>query len=110
MLDMGDGQRVVAIASGGSSGGMEIWNPADGAVKTLSSTFPPASGHNQTPQMLSILNGKSLIFYENWHHHIDQNKGIYRYSVETNTWIKIGEMLASRDDFVALPVNGLKCN
>ena len=109
MLDLGDGQKVVAIASGVSSG-MEIWNLTDESVKTLTSGFPPASGDNQTPQMLSIKNGQSLIFYESWLYNTNQNKGIYQYSAEDNDWTQIGEMLDARDDFIALPVKGLKCN
>ena len=34
-----NGQTVVAIA-GGESAGIEVWDPADGSVTTLNSTFP----------------------------------------------------------------------
>ena len=36
MLDIGNGEKVAAVASG-LNVGMEIWNPADGSVKTLTS-------------------------------------------------------------------------
>ena len=78
-----DGNEVVAIASGLSSG-IEIWNPVDGSIKVLNDTFPPISGTNGTPKLLSVNSGLELIFYETWHYH-------------------------SRDDVAALPVTKLTC-
>ena len=103
-----DGTEVVAIASGLSSG-IEIWNPADGSVKALNDTFPPTSGSNQTPKIISVNSGLELIFYETWNPSAFENKGIWKFHQCNNSWGKIGEMLFPRDDFAALPVTELTC-
>ena len=108
LLKGDDGNDVVAIASGLSSG-IEIWNPIDGSVKVLNDTFPPRCEDVQVPQLISVNNGLELIYYENWHFTIDDNKGIWKFHQSNNSWNKIGEMLFPRDDFVALPVNDLTC-
>ena len=103
-----DGNEVVAIASGLSSG-IEIWNPVDGSIKLLNDTFPPISEINSTPKLISVNRGLELIFYETWHFHADENKGIWKFHPSDNSWSKIGELLFARDDFAALPVNKLTC-
>jgi hypothetical protein len=46
------GENLVAIA-GGSAAGIEVWNPVDGSVKTLNSTFPLADGVYSS-QMIAV--------------------------------------------------------
>ena len=108
LLRRDDGNEVVAIASGLSSG-IEIWNPVDGSIKVLNDTFPTISGDVQTPKLISVNGGLELIFYETWHYGIDENKGIWKFHPSDNSWSKIGEMIFARDDFVALPVSNLTC-
>ena len=55
-----NGEKLVAIA-GGYEDGIEVWNPADGSVKTLNSTFP-LSG--QVPRMTAVNGNTELILYE----------------------------------------------
>jgi hypothetical protein len=55
-----NGEKLVAIAAGDSPG-IEVWNPADGTVRTLNATFPPAQSH---PEMVAVNGNTELIFYE----------------------------------------------
>ncbi len=54
------GEKLVAIASGNSPG-IEVWNPADGLVKTLNPTFPLGGSG---PQMIAVNGDTELILYE----------------------------------------------
>jgi hypothetical protein len=102
-----NGEKLVVVA-GGYSSGMEVWNPIDKSVKILTSDFPLATGAG-LPQMISIKNGKELIFYEAAEKPESERNGIWKYDVATNTWTKIGEMKIARNDFVVLPVDDISC-
>ena len=106
LLKGGDGNEVVAIA-GGLSSGIQVWNPVDGSVKVLNDTFPLLS--KDRPQLISVNNGLELIFYENFHDSTGE-KGIWKFEASDNSWSKIGEMIFARDDFVALPITNLTCD
>ena len=97
-----DGETLVAIA-GGSTLGMEAWNPANGSVKSLTSDFPSGTGYGR--QMIAVKGGSELIFYE-WNYGL---KGIWKYTHSTSNWTKVGEMSLSRNNFVVLPVDGMAC-
>ena len=85
MLKRADGKEVVAIVSGLSSG-IVVWDPVNGSVQVLNSTFPRAYTGHQTPQLKSVNNGSDLIFYEAWHQNFDENKGIWKFHQSNNTW------------------------
>jgi len=76
----------------------------DGSVKMLTADFPEKSGINHTPQMISIKEGRELIYYDSM-----PRTGIWRYDLDNKSWIKIGDLLVARDDFVALPVHNIVC-
>ena len=99
-----DGELLVAVA-GGTKDGMEAWNPVDGSVRWLTPDFPKAFQYG-IPQLLSVKDGRYLIFYEAEYHY----RGVYRYTGPSNTWTKIGEMTEARNDFAALPVQGISCS
>ena len=99
------GETLVAIA-GGVTPGMEVWNPVDGSVKTLTTDFPSGSGYGR--KMIPVKGGSELIFYEfDWTSAFA--KGIWKYTQSTNTWAKIGEMILARNSFAVLPVDGMAC-
>jgi hypothetical protein len=100
-----NGENLVAVAGGLNLPGMKVWNPEDGSVTNLTEDFPPGFAG---PAMISIKNGRELIFYESYKTGSFE-KGIWRYNLSNNTWNKIGEMLFHRFIFVALPVSGLSC-
>jgi len=101
-----NGETLIVIAAGEANpSGMEAWNPEDGSVTMLTPDFPKTYSYG-TPAMISVNQGSNLIYYEAW----DKGKGIYKYSVSSNTWTMIGEMLETRDDFNVLPVSGIKCD
>ena len=58
--------------------------------------------------MISVKDGEELIFYEAQDG--QGEKGIWKYFVSNTTWMKIGEMLLPRDDFVVLPVTDITCH
>jgi hypothetical protein len=60
ILKGNNGEKLVAVASGYSKG-IEVWNPADGSVKTLNSTFPP---NGSVSRMIAVNGNTELIFYE----------------------------------------------
>jgi hypothetical protein len=100
-----NGEQLVAIA-GGNSAGIEVWNPADGSVKTLNSTFPLVG---PGPRMIAVNNNTELIFYESEYSDGSPN-GIWKFSpVINNSWTKIGAMLNKGGYFSALPVDGFSC-
>jgi len=101
-----NGEKLVAIA-GGVSSGIEVWNPADGSVKTLNDTFPLAD-FGTHPQMIAANGNTELIFYESVFNAVTLC-GIWKFSQVTNAWTKIGEMLEGRGYFSALPAVGLSC-
>jgi hypothetical protein len=102
-----NGENLVAIA-GGTSAGIEVWNPMDGSVKTLNSTFP-LTDYGYNSQMMAVNGNTELIFFESCSS-IGEPKGIWKFSQVTNAWTKIGEMLTSRSMFSALPVEGVSCS
>ena len=63
LLKGSEGEVLVAVASGNSAG-MEVWNPADGSVKMLTSDFPKYAG--EFPQLISVNDHSELIFYESY--------------------------------------------
>jgi hypothetical protein len=75
MLKGINGEILVAIA-GGYSAGIEVWNPADGSVKTLTSTFP-LSGPG--PQMIAVNGNTELIFYAS-NERYDSPKGVWKFN------------------------------
>jgi hypothetical protein len=75
MLKGINGEHLVAIA-GGVSGGMEVWNPANGSVTTLNSTFPLRGGG---PQMIATNGNTELIFYES-NESLGNPSGIWKFS------------------------------
>ena len=93
-------EKWVAIASGYSSG-MEAWNPNNGIVKNLTFNFPHPF-NQEYGQMISIQHGDQLVLYT--------GTEIWNYFGSNNSWIKLGYMLQSRVDFVALPVKKISCN
>ncbi len=101
-----NGEKLVAVA-GGYSPGLEVWNPEDGTVRTLTPDFPLSSSQGYV-QMISVNGDSELIFYEARINSTDP-KGIWKYHQTNNTWSKLGEMLFPRDDFAVLPVDGLSC-
>jgi hypothetical protein len=100
-----NGETWVVIV-GGASAGIEVWNPANGLVTTLNSTFPLADGYG--PQMIAVNGNTELILYES-SSSVDNPKGIWKYSQVTNLWTKIGEMMTDKCCFSALAVEGLIC-
>ena len=100
LLNGDNGEKVVAIA-GGVSIGMEAWNPIDRTVKYLTSDFPPKD-NGGCSQMLSIQSGEQLILYKAGE--------IWNYFQVNNSWIKIGNTIQKRVNFLALPVKKISCN
>ncbi len=98
------GEKLVAIASGYSAG-IEVWNPTDGSVKTLNATFPMSG---KLPSLISVRSQTELILYESCQH-TGNPRGIWKLILATNTWIKIGYMLAARRGSSGLPVEGIFC-
>jgi hypothetical protein len=105
MLKGFNGETRVAIV-GGASAGIEVWNPANGLVTILNSTFPLANGFG--PQMIAINGNTELILYES-SSSVDNPKGIWKFSQVTNLWTKIGEMMTDKCCFSALAVDGIIC-
>ena len=100
LLNGDNGEKVVAIA-GGYSVGMEAWNPNDKTVKYLTADFPPKdiAGFSQ---MLTIQSGEKLLLY--------RAGEIWNYIQINNNWIKIGNTIQKRVNFLALPVQKISCN
>jgi hypothetical protein len=107
MVTGSNGEKL-AVVAGGYSSGMEVWNPIDGSVNILTPDFPLGNGGGLA-QMISIKNGKELIFYEAAEKPESERNGIWKYDVATNTWTKIGEMKIARNDFVVLSVDDISC-
>ena len=98
----GDNEENLVAVAGGWSPGLEVWNPVDGSVKMLTPDFPEIS--NGSPQMISIEQGRKLIYYDT-----KPRTGIWHFELENKNWTKIGDLLVARGNFVALPVANITC-
>ncbi len=96
-----NGENLVVVA-GGKSPGMEVWNPMDGSVKMLTADFPEKS--SETPQLISIEQGRKLIYYD-----AKPRTGIWLFNLDSNSWTKIGDLLVARYNSVVLPVQNITC-
>ena len=106
-----NGDRLVVIIGGGNSAGMEVWNPMDGTINILSKKIPSEVGKFSglvSSQVISVNGGKELILYGGFVSGTYKG-GIWRYSVEANSWTKLGAMLKRRYEHVVLPVIGIEC-
>ncbi len=105
-----DGSAKVAIV-GGTSKGIEFWNPADGTVEQVSYQIPAEDGSSiglTHTQMLPINDGSEFILYSGYK--VSHHKAIWRYNVAAKTWTKAGNVLTSRGEHVTLPVTGIDCS
>jgi hypothetical protein len=106
LLKGSNGNILVAVA-GGPSPGMEVWNPVDDSVVTLTDNFPKNCSR-EYPQMISVNKNTELIFYESSNSN-GQPKGVWKYNTSTPTWTNIGHMLFLRGSFSVLPIDGVSC-
>ena len=105
-----DGFPRVAIV-GGTSKGMEFWNPIDGTVELISGELPPEEGATEGlsyGQMIPIKDGSEFMFYGGFKgsHH----KGIWKHVISANSWARVGSTLIARGEHVSLPVSGIDCS
>jgi hypothetical protein len=100
-----NGDRLVVVVGGAYSGGMEVWNPLDGTVKTLMSDFPKANYAHGGDQLISVNEGSELIFY--YSH--ESSRGIWKYFAKNNSWSKVGDLIVPRVDCTAVPVHDMSC-
>ena len=104
-----DGFSKVAIV-GGTSKGMEFWNPLDGTVELVISQLPPEEGAVQgltNSYVIPINEGSEFILHsgDKVSHHL----GVWRYTVAGSVLKRIGYLLEPRSGHVALPVPGISC-
>ena len=104
------GLPKVAIV-GGINKGMEFWNPADGTVESVNEQIPPEEGATmgmEYPSILPIKDGEEFLVYGGFKGSI--HKGIWKYTVADNSWIRIGSTLIPKAEHVALAVSGIDCS
>lgn len=106
LINSQNNEKLVVIV-GGNYEGMEVWNPQDGSIQMLTPEFP-AQTMKDAPQLVAIDGGTGLIFYQAENQ--ENVQGIWRYFYDSNTWTKVGDLIFARNDFVALPVDGLNCD
>ena len=102
---------MVAIIGSDSanSKGMEVWNPNDESVATFHDSLP----HEQDglgldgSQMISVNRGSELILYGGFAGQYLSD--IWKYVVEDDTWVQIGNMTESRYGHLVIPVTNIKC-
>ena len=104
-----DGLNKVAII-GGTSKGIEFWNPLDGTVELVFSQIPPEEGAVQgltNSYAIPINEGAELILHsgDKVSHHL----GVWRYTAAGNLLKRIGYLLEPRSGHVVLPVPGISC-
>jgi len=102
--------RIKAAVIGGSNKGMELWNPVDGTIEIAFNKLPHENGSVlglAYSTVLPIKGGDELLMYGGWKgsHH----KGIWRYTVADNTWVRIGSLVTARGEHVTLEVDGITC-
>ena len=106
-------EPLVAIAGGIAidSKGLEIWNPLDGAIKLVSELLPTESENSfglNHAQLIPINDGTEMVMYGGYQG--DYQQEIWKFTVETSSWTKIGNMLVPREEHVVLPVHGVTCS
>jgi hypothetical protein len=108
MLRGKHGEHLVAAAAGASAG-MEVWNPLEGTVTTVTDDFPVLTGDNRAPRMISGADGSQLFYYDSLVNVNNPLKGIWKFEVGNATWTQVGEMLQPRDDFTVVAVRNIAC-
>ena len=105
-----DGFPRVAIL-GGSSKGMEFWNPVDDSVEIVSGELPQEEGSTMGlihTQIIPVKEGSELMLYGGFKgSHL---KEIWNYNVAENSWTRVGSTLVARGEHVVLPVTGITCS
>ena len=105
-----DGFPRVAIL-GGSSKGMEFWNPIDDSVEMVSEELPQEEGSTMGlihTQIIPVKEGSELMLYGGFKgSHL---KEIWNYNVAENSWTRVGSTLVARGEHVVLPVTGITCS
>ena len=105
-----DGFPRVAIL-GGTSKGMEFWNPIDDSVEMVSEELPQEEGSTMGlihTQIIPVKEGSELMLYGGFKgSHL---KEIWNYNVAENSWTRVGSTLVARGEHVVLPVTGITCS
>ena len=90
---------------------LKIWNPIDGTVKLVSDLLPTESENSfglNHAQLVPINDGTEMVMYGGYQG--DYQQEIWKFTEETSSWTKIGDMLSPREEHVVLPVHGITCN
>ena len=102
MLNGKNGEKLVALAiEGGYSPKLAVWNPNNGLIEAVLSSFPAVTG------MVSVNRGEELIVYQNYGSW--GGDGIYKYVRTDNFYTHLGQLLNPRSWTVVLPVTGMSC-
>jgi hypothetical protein len=92
LLKGSEGEVLVAVA-GGTSAGMEVWNPSDDSVQLLTPDFPLFT--LEFSQMISVNDHSELIFYES--HSPSQAKGITHNNLYDKNCSHLQDVLLSKE-------------
>jgi hypothetical protein len=93
--------------------GMELWNPSSETVETISDEIPPEEGSEseglQESQIVAINGRSEFLLYGGVVNGQNHSDVIWRFTLETKAWQKVGTMLDAREEHVVLPVSGYQC-
>ena len=112
-LNKENGDPVVVILGGGWHKGMEIWDVNGGYINSTLEIPPDQEGTSEGLQDAQIIpiNGNSqfLLYGGQVNGFNETESGIWKYTLSTDSWEKVGDMLQSREEHAVLPVSGLSC-
>jgi hypothetical protein len=93
--------------------GMELWNPSAETVETISDEIPAEEGSEseglQESQIVPINGRSEFLLYGGVVNGQNHSDVIWRFTLETKAWQKVGTMLDAREEHVVLPVSGYQC-
>ena len=109
-----NGDPVVVILGGGTgSDGMEIWDVNGGYLSSIDEIPPEKEGTGeglQDTQIIPVNGNSQFLLYGGQVTSFDETESaIWKYTLSTDSWEKIGDLLQSREEHAVLPVSGLSC-
>jgi hypothetical protein len=93
--------KVVVV--GGGSNGTDAWSPDTGIVATLSED--PPSEDSIVYSAITVNHGSQLLYYGPIA--ADGNTKVSRFTIDTQAWDEIGQLLFPRAYFGVLPIPGV---
>jgi hypothetical protein len=103
-------KHIHCFETGGYDKGIDVWNPSDGAIKTIVDVMPIEIGRtspHQLAEMISTNNFTELVFFGGFGDAFFTD--VWKYKYLSNSWELLGNINVGRKNHLAIPVTGIEC-